>query len=59
MFPVAYGVLESRKEESWKWFLENLRNLIGHAPRLTIHTDASKGLETAVATVFLEHRECM
>ena len=52
MFPVAYGVLEVESEESWTWFLQNLRDLIGHPPGLVIHTDACKGLETAVEAVF-------
>ncbi|KAK1653145.1 hypothetical protein QYE76_070950, partial [Lolium multiflorum] len=61
MFPVAYGVLEVESQESWTWFLQNLRDLIGHPPGLVIHTDACKGLETAVEAVFpgVEHRECM
>ncbi|KAK1628039.1 hypothetical protein QYE76_002354 [Lolium multiflorum] len=38
---------------------KNLRDLIGHPPGLVIHTDACKGLETAVEAVFpgVEHRE--
>ena len=61
LFPVAYGVLEIESEESWKWFLENLRQVIGFPHGLVIHTDACKGLETAVEKVFpgVEHRECM
>ena len=61
IFPVAYGVLEGENIDSWTWFFENLRELIGHPPGLVIHTDACKGLETAVEDVFpgVEHRECM
>ena len=47
MFPIAFGDLEIESEESWTWFLENLRDLIRHPPGLTIHTDACKGLEKA------------
>jgi hypothetical protein len=61
VFPVAYGVLETESEESWTWFLQNLRRAIGHRNGLVIHTDACKGLELAVDNVFpgVEHRECM
>ena len=61
LFPVAFGVVEAESEESWVWFLQQLRNIIGTPPGLAIHTDASKGLESAVEIVFLgvEHRECM
>jgi hypothetical protein len=38
-----------------------LRQVIGFPNGLAIHTDACKGLETAVEDVFpeVEHRECM
>jgi transposase-like protein len=61
LFPVAFGVLEAESEESWVWFLQQLRNIIGTPSGLVIHTDACKGLESAVEIVFpgVEHRECM
>jgi hypothetical protein len=61
LFPVAFGVVEAESEESWVWFLQQLRNIIGTPPGLAIHTDACKGLESAVEIVFpgVEHRECM
>ncbi|KAE8802250.1 Transposon protein, putative, Mutator sub-class [Hordeum vulgare] len=59
LFPVAFGVVEAESEESWVWFLQQLRNIIGTPPGLAIHTDACKGLESAVEIVFrrVEHRE--
>ena len=61
LFPVAFGAVEAEFEESWVWFLQQLRNIIGTPPGLAIHTDACKGLESAVEIVFpgVEHRECM
>ncbi|XP_020185340.1 uncharacterized protein [Aegilops tauschii subsp. strangulata] len=61
LFPVAFGVLEVESEESWVWFLQQLRNIIGTPSGLVIHIDAFKGLETTVEIVFpgVEHRECM
>jgi transposase-like protein len=60
-FPVAYGVLEAESTKSWTYFLQNLCQIIEFPHVLTIHTDACKGLETAVDYVFprVEHRECM
>jgi zinc finger SWIM domain-containing protein 3 len=61
LFPVAYGVLEAESTESWTWFLQNLRHVIGFPHGFIIHTDACKGLDIAVDYVFpgVEHRECM
>jgi transposase-like protein len=61
VFPVAYGVLETESEESWTWFLQNLRWAIAHPNGLVIHTDTCKGLEVVVDNVFpgVEHREYM
>jgi transposase-like protein len=61
LYPVAYGVLEVESSESWTWFMENLRHVIGFPNGLVIHTDACKGLEVAVDHVFpgVEYRECM
>ena len=54
-------MLETENIESWTWFFQNLKDLIGHPEGLVIHTDACKGLESAIEDVFpgVEHRECM
>ncbi|XP_052155403.1 uncharacterized protein LOC127773379 [Oryza glaberrima] len=61
MFPLAFGFFDSETKENWVWFMEQLANAIGPVPKLAIHTDACKGLETAVHKVFpwAEQRECM
>ncbi|XP_039805077.1 uncharacterized protein LOC120669380 [Panicum virgatum] len=58
---VAYGVLETESTESWTWWLQNLKQVVGFPEGLVIHIYACKGLEIAVDLVFpgVEHRECM
>ena len=61
LFYVAYAIFDSESTENWEWFLRQLHRAIGSPPGLVISSDACKGLETSVATVFpeAEHRECM
>ena len=61
IFPVAYAIIEGDSNESWSWFMERLRGVIGHPPGLVIHTNACNVLQIAVESVFpgVEHRECM
>ncbi|CAM0956931.1 unnamed protein product [Alopecurus aequalis] len=61
MFPVAFGIFEKENTENWVWFMEQLKLAIGEPQGLAIHTDACKGLENAISTVYpnCEHRECM
>jgi hypothetical protein len=60
MYLVAYGIFYKETKADWTWFLRQLKRAIGTPRGLTIHTDACKGLETAVHNVFqgdAEHRE--
>jgi transposase-like protein len=61
MFPVAFGVMENKSEESWEWFLKALNKAIGMSEGLVISSDMQKGLVKVVLKVFplAEHRECM
>ena len=34
IFPVAYAIIEGDSNESWSWFMERLRGVIGHPPGL-------------------------
>ena len=62
MFPVCWAIFDSETLQNWEWFMERVKIAIGTPSGLAIHTDACKGLETAINNVFtdgVEHRECM
>src|SRR6266498_2106120 len=61
LYYVAYAIFDSETKENWTWFMRQLRRAIGFPPGLVISSDACKGLESAVDTVFpdCEYRECM
>lgn len=60
MYPIAIGLFQSETEVSWTWFMIQFKRVIGPVSPLAVHTDACKGLENAVKTVFphAEQREC-
>jgi len=60
MFPIAFGLFDGETKKNWTWFMEKLRESLGLMDKLAVCTDACKGLEAAVKTVFpqAEHREC-
>ena len=59
MFPIAYGVMSSDNYEDWNWFLQNLKNLIGHKD-VVILSDGHSGLLRSVTELFGEenHAYC-
>ncbi|XP_043725975.1 uncharacterized protein LOC122672580 [Telopea speciosissima] len=72
IFPVAYGVVESKGKDNWLFFLHHLhesidrciQNVYNGSPTphdiLTFMTDKQKGLIEAISTIFPEanHRHC-
>ncbi|GMN37610.1 hypothetical protein TIFTF001_042658 [Ficus carica] len=45
IFPLAFGIVQSESNESWKWFFEKLRDSIGTRESLAIVADRHKGIE--------------
>lgn len=61
LFPMAYAIFDKENYENWEWFMQRLKQAVGTRDGLVIHTDACKGLQTAISDVFgqtVEYREC-
>ncbi|XP_070668839.1 uncharacterized protein [Malus domestica] len=61
-FPLAFGIVDSKNENNWTWFLENLAEiLLPQGRTVTFISDRNRGLLEAVSTVFPEapHAFCM
>jgi hypothetical protein len=61
MYPVCFGVFDSKTNENWIWFMQLLRQAIGSPTGLAICTDAGQAVMIGVKEVFPgdEHGECM
>jgi hypothetical protein len=45
MYPVAFGLIQTKIEDNWVWFMKQLHRAIGDMPQLGVSTYACKGLE--------------
>ncbi|GMN75046.1 hypothetical protein TIFTF001_054502 [Ficus carica] len=54
IFSLAFGIVPSKSNESWKWFFEKLRDLIGKRESLVIVTDRHKDIKYAANLVYLD-----
>ncbi|GMN39676.1 hypothetical protein TIFTF001_008919 [Ficus carica] len=52
IFPLAFGIVPSESNESWKWFFEKLRDSIGTRESLAIVADRHKDNEYAANLVY-------
>ncbi|XP_058075771.1 uncharacterized protein LOC131224253 [Magnolia sinica] len=61
IFPVTFGIRESKNNSSWNWFLTYINDSLGDCPGLVIISDRHKGLMKKVPQVFQTaiHRYCM
>jgi hypothetical protein len=61
MYPIAFGVMDSKTNENWIWFMQRLREAIGSPIGLAICIYCEQAVMEGVKEVFpnVEHRECM
>ena len=65
LFPLAFGVVDAENDESWMWFLSELRKALEmnteNVPQLTFLSDGQKGIQDAVKRKFptSSHAFCM
>ncbi|KAL4318923.1 hypothetical protein GQ457_18G003740 [Hibiscus cannabinus] len=52
IFPVAFAVVDDENEDSWHWFLEQLRSAVSTSRPLTFVSDRDKGLMKHVLEIF-------
>lgn len=58
-YPLAYALVPAENNESWHWFLENLKKVVDDRP-ITFITDRAEGLVRYIPEVFPNcyHRFC-
>ncbi|XP_022157996.1 uncharacterized protein LOC111024593 [Momordica charantia] len=39
IYPLAFGIVDNESDASWKWFMKNLKDMIGHPPELVFISD--------------------
>ncbi|XP_010423392.1 PREDICTED: uncharacterized protein LOC104708503 [Camelina sativa] len=55
-YPIAFGILNGEKDESWTWFLEMLRTVIPDTSELVFISDRNARLIGAIANVYSQAR---
>ncbi|XP_022135945.1 protein FAR-RED ELONGATED HYPOCOTYL 3-like [Momordica charantia] len=61
IYPVAFGIVDRETDNSWTWFLEQMKMSIGEVDGLVFVSDRHQTINNVVATVFpnVEHVTCM
>ncbi|KAL5549338.1 hypothetical protein UlMin_004569 [Ulmus minor] len=61
IFPLAFGVGDSKNDASWSWFLHRVKSVFGSNPALVIVSDRHHSINNVVQEVFPQafHGICM
>ncbi|XP_069145539.1 PKS-NRPS hybrid synthetase cheA-like [Solanum lycopersicum] len=61
ILPLAYAIVDSENDSSWRWFFEQFRDAFGQRPEMCILSDRHASIIKAVSTVYDEvpHFACM
>lgn len=51
-FPIAFAVVDVENDDSWHWFLEQLKSAVSTSGSITFISDREKGLQKSVLEVF-------
>ncbi|KAK9282883.1 hypothetical protein L1049_011108 [Liquidambar formosana] len=52
LFPVAFAVVDAKSKDNWRWFFENLCEIVGDARQLTFISDRNNGLKLTLQKIF-------
>ncbi|XP_022147768.1 uncharacterized protein LOC111016623 [Momordica charantia] len=61
IYPVAFGIVDKESDNSWTWFLDQVKSAIGEVDGLVFVSDRHQAINNSVANVFpnAEHVSCM
>ena len=51
-YPIAWGIVDSEKDESWSWFLTQLKDVISEPDGLVFISDRHPSIQKGVAAIF-------
>ena len=51
-YPIAWGVVDLERDESWSWFLVQLKDVIGEPNGLVFISDRHPSIQKGVVAVF-------
>ncbi|XP_022883876.1 uncharacterized protein LOC111400718 [Olea europaea var. sylvestris] len=59
IYPLAWRIVDAETNKSWKWFMSNLKELIGDSEDLVFVSVRKKSIDKAITQLFsLSHHSC-